>query len=102
MAFARQDTTGQGFLDNVQFHRLLSSLSLGMSNEEVARLVDSLVRPGAPGVSLGAFSEAITYAEPDDQRFGEQWALEMASVLAGSLAGGLAALAGQAPHVALA
>lgn len=101
MAFARHDTTGQGFLDCVQFQRVLTSLSLGMSGQEVMLLAESLAGPGMPGVSLGVFSEAITYAEPDDKRFAEHWALEVANVLASSTTGGLAALAGCSAQEAL-
>jgi len=102
MAFARHDTTGQGFLDCSQFQKVLSSLSLGMSAQEIALLANSLAGPGMPGVSLGAFSEAITHAQPSDYRFGEQWALETAGALAGDPAGGLAALAGRSAQQALA
>lgn len=95
-AFARHDKTGAGLLGCAQFEAFLTSLSLGLSTREVRFLAESLAGPGSCGVSLGAFSEAITHAEPSDERFGEPWALDIATALAGSAQGGLASFVGRA------
>jgi len=82
-AFAHHDTTGQGMLAANEFAAFLESLSVGLSRREAFMVTECLV--GSNGmVSLGCFSDALTHASFTDPRFGEDWALESASALAGS------------------
>lgn len=105
-AFAHFDVNGLGVLGCSQFEAFLSSLALGLSSQEVRLIAETLAGPdeahAGAGVSLGAFSEAITRAAPTDQAFGERWALEMAGYLVGRTArGGLSAFVGRSDHEVL-
>lgn len=88
-AFAHHDTTGQGLLGAPEFAAFLESLSLGLSCAE-AQLITECLTGERGAVTLGGFSEAITHASPNiDVRYGEAWAAEALSSLAGSAPGGL-------------
>eukprot|EP00930_Biecheleria_cincta_P059821 TRINITY_DN45543_c0_g1_i1.p1 TRINITY_DN45543_c0_g1~~TRINITY_DN45543_c0_g1_i1.p1 ORF type:complete len:655 (-),score=107.13 TRINITY_DN45543_c0_g1_i1:8-1948(-) len=89
-AFARHDTTGLGELSRDQFSAFLQSLSLGLSSQEVELLANQLLAE-RPGLSLFVFGEAIEHASPGEERFGEAWAADLASQLAGLAPQGLAA-----------
>lgn len=99
-AFAYHDTTGLGVLGTAEFVAFLASLSLGLSRVEVREVTQCLA--DGRGVSLGSFSQAITYPPTSQLLASEAWAVQAASAMAGSAPRGLMRLSGRSASEVLA